>query len=260
MLACGMEPCPPRPTTVMVRSMIARQQRPGAGRPLPRFLRRQQVERVGGIRPSPRDGQQPLVDHRLRPARALLARLEHEDHVAVEFIRSLAEQHGRADEAGGVHIVPARVHVLVARRELEPGLLPDRQRIHVATEQHRRARCPGVLAVPRSTATTDVRPDPCVNLQRQPLQGAEHRRLGPRQVVAQLGVPVDVPPERDQLGVNGRRRGTKVQVVRPARVLLSRHTATVSAGVHQGEGRVGRYLPSPTAECRQSEAAGVNGA
>ena len=78
-----------------------------------------------------------LVEHLPGPVPALLARLEHEDDVAGQVGPVRVEEVGRADEAGDVEVVPARVHRTVRGGEVEPGLLLDGQRIHVAAQQDR---------------------------------------------------------------------------------------------------------------------------
>ena len=66
------------------------------------------------------------------------------------------QQAGRADEHRGVRVVTARVHAAVdLARELEPGVLGHRQRVHVAAQQHDRT----VAALRgRRPPTTPIRP------------------------------------------------------------------------------------------------------
>ena len=85
--------------------------------------------------------EQALVEHEAGAVVALLAGLEHEQHPAGELAGAVGEQPGGADEHRRVGVVPAGVHRVVdARREVEPGVLVQRQGVHVAAQQDRRAR------------------------------------------------------------------------------------------------------------------------
>jgi hypothetical protein len=111
-----------------------------AGEHAPVVLRRDDVQRVRRLRRPARGLEHALGDHVAGPVEPLLARLEHEHHVAGEFAAPRAEQPGRADQAGGVEVVPARVHrTRVRRGELLAAALRDGQRVHVTAEQHDRA-------------------------------------------------------------------------------------------------------------------------
>lgn len=78
-----------------------------------------------------------VVEHEARAMMAFLARLEHEDHSAGQPVARRTEQLRRADEHRDMRIVPARMHRAAdLGREIEPGVLNQRQRIHVATQQH----------------------------------------------------------------------------------------------------------------------------
>ena len=90
---------------------------------------------------SGRHVEQPLVEHEAGAVMALLAGLEHEQHPAGEVVAVPRQQPGRADEHRGVGVVAARVHLaVVLRREVEAGVLVQRKGVHVAAQQHRRAR------------------------------------------------------------------------------------------------------------------------
>ena len=89
--------------------------------------------------------QQTLSQHRLRPTRAFLARLEHEAHAASELVTMFVQQVYGARQHGGVGIVATGVHAPGYRRgKLEASLLDQRQCIHVTAQQHGRAR-PGTV-------------------------------------------------------------------------------------------------------------------
>ena len=115
-----------------------------------------------------------LVDHQAGAVPALLARLEHEDHVAGELLAVRAQHPGGADEHRGVQVVAAGVHDAVdAAAELQAGLLLHRQRVHVAAQQHRRSVA--VARPPRSTAVTDDRPLPVVTSSGSPSRARSTR-------------------------------------------------------------------------------------
>ena len=153
------------------------------------------VDRVRRDRALAGDVEEALGDHRFGTARALLARLEHEDHVAGEVVAGRAEQLGRADEHRHVQIVAAGVHRTRHRgRVLQARLLLHRQRIHVAAQQHRAAR-------PAAAQHGDDRGQVAAgrDLQRQPGQRVENALLRPGQLQADFRIAMQLPPERDDV-------------------------------------------------------------
>ena len=144
---CGSLAWPPLPVIVISsRSADAMIDPPPAAQP-PRRQRRGDVE---GERPG--DGrrravgevghvEQPLVEHVAGAVVALLAGLEHEQHAPGEVVAAAGEQLGGAGEHRRVGVVTAGVHrPVVAGGEVEPGVLVQRQGIHVAAQQDRRPR------------------------------------------------------------------------------------------------------------------------
>jgi hypothetical protein len=74
---------------------------------------------------------------------AFLARLEHEPHCSRQIRAPRVQQPRRADEHRGMRVVTAGVHTpLGIAREVEPGVLGHRQRVHIAPEQHDRPVAP----------------------------------------------------------------------------------------------------------------------
>ncbi len=143
-------------------------------------------------------GEQPFRQHRLRAAGTLLARLEHEDHIARQLVPGGAEQPGRADEDRGVQVVATGVHRARDRRRVRQArLLGHRQRVHVAAQQHRRAW-------PAAPQHRDDRAEraPGADLQWQVGQLGEHRRLGLGQVQAHLRSLVQPPAQVHQLSAD----------------------------------------------------------
>ena len=87
-----------------------------------------------------------------------------------------------------------RACTLDVRGEVEPGVLRHRQGVHVAAQQHRRARL----------RPLEQRDDAARRLvgrdrQRQPLERLQHAITGDRQFVAELGPLVQRAPQRDRV-------------------------------------------------------------
>jgi hypothetical protein len=80
---------------------------------------------------------QPVIEHEARAMMPLLARLEHEHHGAGQAIARRAEQLCRADEHRDMRVMPARVHRAAGfGGKVEPRILEQGQRVHVAAQQH----------------------------------------------------------------------------------------------------------------------------
>ena len=91
----------------------------------------------------------------------------------------------------GVRVVTAGVHAAIARRgEVEAGVLVQRQRVHVAAQQHRRARLAAVEQRGDAAGCLVQR-----DIERQTVQRLEHVLAGDRQVVADLGPLVQRAPQ-----------------------------------------------------------------
>ncbi len=145
---------------------------------------------------------------------ALLAGLEHQQHVAAELVAPVEQQARRAEQHGHVRVVAAGVHrVAGLRRELEPGVLVEGQAVHVAAQQDggRGMGCLGratvsALAprfVPSMTAVTDPTDVPRRRRQPHPLELRHHERLGPGQLQPDLGASVERAASRDDFGEEG---------------------------------------------------------
>ena len=121
-----------------------REHRAAAQRDRARGIARADVERdgardVGLIRPVGAV-EQPFVEHDLGAVVALLARLEHQQDVALELVAPLDEQASRAQQHRDVRVVPAGVHRAIdLGREVEPGVLVQGQGVHVGPKQGRAA-------------------------------------------------------------------------------------------------------------------------
>lgn len=154
------------------------------------------MQGVRGDDPLPGGVEHPLVDHDLRPALALLAGLEHEDDVPGQLLPVCGQQPGGADEPGDVQVVPARVHPAVEDGGVrEPGVLLDREGVHVAAQQDGGAG-PAAAQYGGHGAERGAG----AYLQAEAVQCGEDLRLGQRQVEAELGFPVQGVPECGQGG------------------------------------------------------------
>ncbi|MEV6982735.1 hypothetical protein AB0M95_15950 [Sphaerisporangium sp. NPDC051017] len=87
----------------------------------------------------------------------------------------------------------AGVHRTVPRRELQSGLLADRQRVHVGPQQHRGT---GVLSAEDGGHGTESRARADLKLER--LECVDDRRLGARQFEAHLGFAMQTASKCDE--------------------------------------------------------------
>ena len=137
--------------------------------------------------------EQTLVEHHLCPAVSFFARLEHEQDPAGELVAPAGEEARRRDEHRHVGVVTAGMHRAVhPRGVVEPGVLRHGEGIHVASQQRRRAVAPAV-----EHGDYRGRLATCRDLEAEPVDRLEYDRLGPREVEADLGMGVDLPPESD---------------------------------------------------------------
>ncbi len=106
------------------------------------------------------------------------------------------QQPGGADEHRRVRVVPARVHLVAdAGCEVEPGVLVQRQGVHVAAQQHGRARFrAGEQGGDAARGLVDG------DVERERVDGLEHLLPRDRQVVADLGVAMQRPAQLDGVG------------------------------------------------------------
>ena len=96
--------------------------------------------------------------------------------VPEQLAAARVQETGRADEHRRVRVVTARVHAAVdLAGEVEPGVLGHRQRVHVAAQQHDRAR-----RRPRDRRPP-TRPRARVHVEPEAVDRVEHGRLGPGQ-------------------------------------------------------------------------------
>jgi len=168
---------------------------PGGEHP-ERELARRHVQAERRDRPAAGRVEHALADHVPGAGVALFSRLEHEDHRAGQLGLPGAQQLGRPGQHGHVQVVPARVHdPVVPRRVGKAGRLGDRQRVHVAAQQHHRSRA-------SASQHRGHRAEPLAggDLKRQPVQRAKHLLLGFRQVKADLRLTVDGLPQQGDLG------------------------------------------------------------
>ena len=152
---------------------------------------------------------------------ALLAGLEHEHHVARAGGRgAAASRRAPPIRLGGVQVVPAGVHRAVGRGEVQPGLLGDRQRVHVAAQQHGPGR--RVAGAAAQHGRDRVVPVPVEISRPSPSSSREHLLLGARQVEPDLRVRGAAPGAAGQVvrSCAGRRRaGPSVLRVRSGQVV-----------------------------------------
>jgi hypothetical protein len=101
------------------------------------------VQCVGGLGSTGRavGVEQAFLQHVPGAVEPFLARLEHEQHVPGQLGAALGQQPGGRRQHRGVGVVAARMHRPVdVRGERQAGVLAERQGVHVAAQQHRRAR------------------------------------------------------------------------------------------------------------------------
>jgi len=82
---------------------------------------------------------QPGIDHALRARGEFFGRLERRDQRPVPLLTGRGQLRRRAEQAGDVHVMPARVHHPVDRARIrQTGRLAYRQRVHICAQQHGR--------------------------------------------------------------------------------------------------------------------------
>ena len=133
--SCGTPMWPPRPRISMRKTSHAARSAPGADRHGADRQRRPQVQADHGV-DAVHDA---CLDHPGGAAgQRLLAGLEQEADLAGEVLAHAGQHRGRAEQDRRVAVVPAGVHDAgVLRCERQPGVLLDRQRVHVGADRER---------------------------------------------------------------------------------------------------------------------------
>ena len=140
--------------------------------------------------------EEALLEHVAGAVKALLAGLEHQEDPASPRGAVIEEQPSRAHQHRHVRVVAAGVHPpVVLGGEIQPGLLGQRQAIHVGTQQDGRTG-PGALDGRHDRADGDAGD----GFQAEPTDGVEDEGLGPRQLQPDLRDPMQATPQRDHLG------------------------------------------------------------
>src|SRR4051812_31412389 len=192
--ACGMEPCAPRPCTVMRMLSAADSAAPAR---VPTCPARSGITCLAsatcgvGTRSASPASTMPRA-----PSPTSSAGWKSTIQGAGPVLPTVGEQLRGAGQAGHVDVVAAGVHhrhlvaVGVGAGDLagvgQSGGLPDRERIHVRPQQHR----PAVPVVQDADHTGAAHP--LVHLETGTPEPAGHQARGPRLLVGQLGVLVDV--------------------------------------------------------------------
>ena len=170
------------------------EQRPRANGHGARRVLRTDVERHGA--PHVRAVEQALVQHDLGPVVALLARLEHQQDVALEPVSPLDQQARRPEQHRHVRVVPAGVHRAIdLGGEFEAGLLAQGQRVHVGSKQ---GRAPRSAAFDRRRHRR--RPAPQARFQPETAERVDDHGLRLGQLQPDLGAAVDPPAHVDDVG------------------------------------------------------------
>ena len=188
--ACGIEPCAPRPCTVIRMLSAADSIGPAwvptrpAGKGMTCWA---SATSTSGTMPARPSSTMPRA-----PSPVSSAGWNRATRVPRQTVGTAGEQPGGAQQAGHVDVVAAGVHhrdlvaVVVGAggctRVGQAGRLPHRQRVHVRPQQHR-----GTVAVAQHTDHAGAA-HPLVHLEPGLLQPLGDRRRGPVLLVGQLRV------------------------------------------------------------------------
>ena len=156
--------------------------------------------------------EQPFLDHVAGAGLSLLARLEHEQDGAGEPVAAGAKDPRGAGEHGRMSIMAAGVHMPGGGRgESESGVFVDRQRIHVAAQQHGAA---GRCARPGAVEASDEARAGLAVADGQRQAGERRLELVSRAVAfeAEFGIGVDRAAKHDRVGMLGLGSGGPVDV------------------------------------------------
>src|ERR1022692_4910818 len=128
LVRCGREAWPPCPRKVTSSTSAAAMIVPGLVAITPAGQSDAATcSAYAGHRPVARRVEHALLDHQPGPAAALLARLEHEDHVPGEPGLASGQQARRPGEHGGMQVVAAGGHGAIGLgRVVQAGPLGDR--------------------------------------------------------------------------------------------------------------------------------------
>ena len=190
---CGIAACDPLPRIVTLNSLLDANAGPRLERELARLQARPVVRAEHGFHRELLE--QAVLHHLARAAAAFFGRLEDQVDRAV-VVAVLREMLGGGEQHRRVAVVAARVHLAGARAAVREGvLLGDRQRVHVGAQADG-ARAAAVLQdrddAGRSHAAVDR------DAPRRELRGDQVG--GALLLEAELGMGVDVAPERGDLG------------------------------------------------------------
>ena len=181
-----------------------------------------------------------VFEHEPGTVVAFFAGLEHQQHAAVEFPSAVVEQLRRTGQHRHMEVVATSVHrVGIVGREVDVGVLVQRKRVHVGTQQDRRTV---VVAVDRGRHACGRRPAAGVESERR--ERVQEAFLGPWKLQAELGIAVEVAAQRCRLVEEPLRLGEERGVDRVA------HVRTVL-------GRTGRVLGERWSARRTRKTAGT---
>ena len=191
---CGREVCPPRPGDDDLDLVRGRGDGADAQTHLPRVEGRVAVQREDAV-----DAREPALGDDVlgSPGHQLLGRLEDEAHagaVGTQPVLDRAQREGRSEQGRRVDVVAAGVaDPLGPRRERQAGLLADRQGVEVGPQRDPAGGLRGADVGDETGAAQPAHGDA------GPLEprGDDARRA--HLAAPQLGVLVQVPPDRDEL-------------------------------------------------------------
>ena len=161
--------------------------------------RRRDVQRERRRDPLAGGIQHPLVDHVGSAVVSLLAGLEHEHHVTGQPVLFRREGMSSPHQHRGVQVMPAGVHDVAGRGVLHATALGHRQRVHVASQEHRSlpAADPTAHGGDRREGATGR------HLQGKAVECTKHPLLGARELEAELGGRMQVVAQLDEVVLDG---------------------------------------------------------
>ena len=139
---------------------------------------------------------QAIVEHEARTMMALFTRLEHEIDGAGQLLLSLAEHLCGTHQHGNMGVMPAGVHRASSfRGKVEPGILVQRKRVHIAAQQHG-----ATIGRTAQYGQQASRRRPFAKLERKPGKGELNLRQCFRVLQAKLRLAMDRAAEFNQIG------------------------------------------------------------
>jgi glutamyl-tRNA synthetase len=186
-----------------------------------------------------------FVDHDLRPAKALFARLEHETDPPRYLAAIVGEDLGRAEQHCGVGIMSAGVRTVgMCRFECLFGVLWHRESIGIGTKQQGGARAGALEIGDHRCCGIAGR-----NVEPQAIEGTEDSLLGVGVVEPDLGVCVDVATHLGDLFEKPFRGMEDVDFFGHLAMLTHRVVTRCAHDLGQTVLMgTGRYAPSPTGD------------